>query len=205
MSIWYRVLYQLGITPWEVDATEGLAATQIAELFKREEVGREPPFGRALDLGCGSGVWSVELASRGWQVTGVDIVEKALRLARERSRTAGTDVRFVQGDVTALPEIGVEPGVRLVLDLECFNHLTDRQRSAVGRGVSAVAAADATILLLVWSRGRRWPLPLGASRNDIEAAFPNWSVLSEDAYADQGSLPSWLRSIELTFYRLGRA
>lgn len=204
MSLWYRFLYQLGITPWEVDASEGLASTQIAELFEREEAGRQPPFGRVLDLGCGSGVWSVELASRGWQVTGVDIVEKAVRMARERSRAAGTEARFVQGDVTALHDIGVEPGVRLVLDLECFNHLTDSQRSAVGRGVSAVAAADATLLLLVWSRGRRWPLPPGASRKDIEAAFPDWSVLSED-YADQGSLPPWLRNVELTFYRLGRA
>lgn len=54
------------------------------ELVEQEEEGREPPYGPALDLGTGSGVRGVQLAKRGWQVTGVDIVEKALTRARER-------------------------------------------------------------------------------------------------------------------------
>lgn len=124
MSLWYKALYQFGLTPWEEDPTEGPAAEQISALLDREEDGREPPYGPALDLGCGSGIWSVNLAARGWRVTGIDIVPKAIRQARERAAAAGVEVRFVEGDVTALREAGGEPGFRFVLDFECFNHLT---------------------------------------------------------------------------------
>jgi SAM-dependent methyltransferase len=202
MSLWYKILYQVGITPWEEDATKGAAADQISALFDCEENDRQPPFGQVLDLGCGSGIWSIQLAARGWQVTGVDIVSKAIHRARQRARAAGVEARFVQGDVTALRAAGVESGFRFIIDFECFNHLNDAQRQAVGHEVSAVADPGATMLMLVWAPGRRGPLPRGASRGNIEAAFPEWSVIHEDAYAALSALPSWLQNVDLCFYRL---
>ena len=100
MSLLYKVFYQLGITPWEGDPSQGAAAEQIAALFDREEGTSTAPHGKALDLGCGSGIWSVCLARRGWQVTGIDVVPKAITRARERAKAIGVDVEFVQGDVT---------------------------------------------------------------------------------------------------------
>lgn len=67
------------------------------------------PYGAALDLGTGSAVWGVQLAQRGWEVTGIDIVEKALRRARERAEKAGVEMRLVHGDVTALREAAAAP------------------------------------------------------------------------------------------------
>ena len=205
MSFLYRAFYQAGITPWEGDPIHGPAAEQISLLFDREESSRTVPYGSALDLGCGSGIWSVRLAQRGWQATGIDIVPKAIRRARERAQAAGVNVRFVEGDVTALQAAGVGSDFGFVLDFECFNHLNDGQRRAVGREVSAVAGLDATILLLVWGAGHRWPLARGASRSDIDAAFPDWTVIAEDAYAARSTLPFWLKNVDLRFYRLGRA
>ncbi|MGN0125059.1 MAG: class I SAM-dependent methyltransferase, partial [Rhodococcus sp. (in: high G+C Gram-positive bacteria)] len=40
------------------------------------------PHGRALDLGCGEGRHSLWLATRGWEVVGVDFSEVALDKAR---------------------------------------------------------------------------------------------------------------------------
>jgi hypothetical protein len=54
VSLAYRILYAIGFTPWEQMA-EPQIARQIGELFAREEQERQPPYGRALDLGCGSG------------------------------------------------------------------------------------------------------------------------------------------------------
>lgn len=176
MSTFYRVAYRLGFHPWEDAAEHPPFAKKIAELFEEEEHGREPPYGRALDVGTGSGIWAVELAKRGWRVTGVDIVERALQRARERVRTGGVDVRLVHGDVTALRESGVEPGFRLMLDTGTFHGLDSAQRRAMGREISAVATDDATVLLLAWTPLFRGPLPHGVSHDDIRTAFPDWNV-----------------------------
>ncbi|MBW2377534.1 MAG: hypothetical protein JRF55_16395, partial [Deltaproteobacteria bacterium] len=66
----YRLAYWLGLHPWEDAATDAPFAAKITEMFEREESGREPPYGPALDIGTGSGIWAVELAKRGWQVKG---------------------------------------------------------------------------------------------------------------------------------------
>ena len=172
----YGLAYQIGFHPWE-DAEEQSSFTdKFSTLLDREESGRQPPYGLALDVGTGSGIWGIRLAQRGWQVTGIDIVGKALRRAQERVREAGVDMRLVQGDVTELGATDVGTGFRLVLDTGTFHGLTAAERAAMGREVSAVAAPDATVLLLAWVPKRRGPLPRGVSRSEIEAAFPGWDV-----------------------------
>lgn len=132
LNRYYRFLYRVGFTPWEQD-TDSLAG-QLGSLVTLEEARRTPPFGSALDLGCGSGRWSVELATRGWRVTGVDVVPRAVASARRRAQTAGVDLAFLVGDVTALRDAGIGSGFSFLLDVECFNHLNAAQRVAMGRG-----------------------------------------------------------------------
>jgi SAM-dependent methyltransferase len=137
-------------------------------------------------------------------VTGIDNIPKALRAARERARQAGVDVQFLQGDVTALRAAGVGSGFRFFLDLGCFHGLDDAQRDAMGREVSAVAAPDATLLILVWAPGSRGPLPRGANHDDIERAFPSWKIIDMDS-ANVSALPKPLKNVDPRCYRLGRA
>lgn len=203
MSLAYRILYRVGFTPWEQMAKLP-GGKRIPGLFEREEAGGEPPYGPALDLGCGSGIWAVELARRGWQVTGVDFVPRAVRRARERAQEAGVELRLVEGDVTKLGEADVGAGFRLLLDFGCFHdELTDDQRAAEGRGATAVAAPDATLLMFAFRPGGRGPVPRGASREDIEAAFPAWEVVDEEP-ADTTGAPGWVKRREPRFYRLRR-
>ena len=112
-------------------------------------------------------------------------------------------MRLVEGDITALRAVGVGSDFRFVWDFGTVHGLTQTQREAVGREVSAVTADDATMLMYAWAPGRRGPLPRGASRGDIEAAFPGWKVISEDAF-DASGLPGPLRSVDERFYRLRR-
>jgi SAM-dependent methyltransferase len=200
MSRWYRFLYKLGVHPWEEDAESQLA--QLRSLLERIERGHDGPHGAALDLGSGTGRYSIELAERGWDVVGVDVVPEAVELARERARAANVTARFCEGDVTDLEGVGVGEGYRLFLDAECFNHLNDDQRMAVGRGVNAVAGSDAEMLVLVWRRAYRGPLPRGASRDDLVRSFPGWTIVEEFEYG--APLPFPLKRIEPRWYLLTR-
>jgi SAM-dependent methyltransferase len=53
---------------------------------------------RALDLCCGMGRISSELARRGFAVTGVDITEALLNAAREDAAYEGLDVEYIRAD-----------------------------------------------------------------------------------------------------------
>ena len=55
------------------------------------------PSPKVLDLGCGTGEHSRLLASRGFEVTGIDASEAML--ARAREPTAGENPRYVAGDI----------------------------------------------------------------------------------------------------------
>ena len=113
-------------------------------------------------------------------------------------------MRLVQGDVTDLRAADVGSDFRLVLDTGTFHGLSDAQRQAMGREVNAVAAADATVLLDVFAPRRRGPLPRGASRGEVEAAFPGWKVTDvEVADAEPDPLVRLLKFDE-HWYRLRR-
>jgi cyclopropane fatty-acyl-phospholipid synthase-like methyltransferase len=171
----YRFAYSIGFHPWEDAATDPPFVNKFYELIDREESGRSSPFGAALDLGTGSGIWGIELAKRGWQVTGIEIVEKALERARQRIQRASVNMQLVKGDVTALRDAGIGAGFRLVLDTGTFHDFGPAQQQAMGREIDAIAAPDATVLLLVWPKRMR-PLIRGATRDEIEAAFPAWKI-----------------------------
>jgi SAM-dependent methyltransferase len=201
-ALFYKAVYRFGFTPWERLETFP-AARQITAMFDREEHGRQPPYGPALDIGCGTGVWSVQLASRGWQVTGVDFIGRAVSAARERAREAGVEARFIQGDVTALQAADVGSGYRLVLDFGTVHGLDPAQRFAVGRAVNAVTAPDATLLMYALAPGKRGPLPRGADRREIEAIYQGWQVVEEQPF-DPSGLPESTLKDDPRWYRLRR-
>jgi predicted O-methyltransferase YrrM len=52
--------------------------------------------GKALDVAMGQGRNAVYLASKGWDVTGYDVAEDGLRVARENAARAGTKITTVK-------------------------------------------------------------------------------------------------------------
>lgn len=53
-----------------------------------------------LDMGCGTGRHALELAKRGYEVTGVDISEGMLEQARKKAEEANVSVRWIRADAT---------------------------------------------------------------------------------------------------------
>jgi ubiquinone/menaquinone biosynthesis C-methylase UbiE len=57
----------------------------------------------ALDVGCGTGFLSLELAAIGHRATGIDFAASMLEEARRKATEAGATIRFEQGDAEDLP------------------------------------------------------------------------------------------------------
>ena len=190
----YALAYRLGFTPWERYGRA--AAASIATLLDREESERPRPPGRALDLGCGRGQYTVELARRGWAAVGIDNVPRAIDAA---SRSGVPGATFVVGDVTDLASAGLG-SFDFFVDVGCFQGLTAEQRLAEGRGVSALADRRATLLMLAFGPTGLRSVVGGVSRAEVEAAFPGWELLSVEPAQTTGlgwpltrTAPQWYR------------
>jgi len=60
----YELAYKIGFHPWEDAESDQPFVNKASDVFAREESGRQPPYGPALDLGTGSGIWGIQLARR---------------------------------------------------------------------------------------------------------------------------------------------
>ena len=56
-----------------------------------------------LDVGCRTGFLALQLAAEGHRVTGIDVADEMLALAREKADRDGTTVRFQSADAERLP------------------------------------------------------------------------------------------------------
>jgi 2-polyprenyl-3-methyl-5-hydroxy-6-metoxy-1,4-benzoquinol methylase len=70
--------------------------------FIENEIDRDKSV-RILDIGCGTGRHAIELAKRGYRVTGIDLSETLLARAREKAAAAGVTVDFRRHDARELP------------------------------------------------------------------------------------------------------
>jgi len=57
-----------------------------------------------LDLGCGAGRHSIELAKAGYTVTGIDVSETMLQEAQRRAKANQVSISFVELDLLSLPD-----------------------------------------------------------------------------------------------------
>ena len=81
---------------WMLRERAASAPDDVAGLISL--VGAEPP-GPVLDLACGVGRHSLELARRGFEVTGVDRTRDFLAEARRAAREDGLEIEFVEEDM----------------------------------------------------------------------------------------------------------
>lgn len=82
MNDWKRFFEALGPERY---LTEGFTQHTLAEVDFVLDVCELAPRARVLDMGCGPGRHALELARRGFQVTGVDFTEKFIEFAKENA------------------------------------------------------------------------------------------------------------------------
>ncbi|WP_298258698.1 class I SAM-dependent methyltransferase [Bradyrhizobium sp.] len=93
---------------------------------------------RILDLGCGTGRHAVELAGRGFDVTGVDFSEAMLARARERGHSGKGSLDFVRGDARSYRS--ASPFDAVLMNFNVLGYMSSNQDFA-----AALATARANL------------------------------------------------------------
>jgi ubiquinone/menaquinone biosynthesis C-methylase UbiE len=173
----FRIFYRIGFTPWDGHPL----AQSVRDVVEGTPDAAALPAGSALEVGCGTGDCSIYLAQHGWKVTAVDFVAKPLERARAKAPAAGAAVDFVQADVTQLSRTGIGANFGLIVDNGCLHNMSDADRDAYVREISAVAAPDARLLIVAFVPGGRVGVR-GIDRAEMERRFTqSWTLLSAGA------------------------
>lgn len=173
-------LYRPFLTP-ERTVDEAAAVLELLELAPGAEV---------LDLACGWGRHSIELARAGCRVTGLDLSETLLARAARRADAAGVEVEWVRGDMRELPWAGrFDAVVSLFSSLGYF--LSDAEDLRVLRAAARALRPGGRLLLETMHRDQ---IARAFAERDWwpgESGRPVWVEREFDAVA--GVSHEWLR------------
>lgn len=123
--------------------------------------------GRALDVGCGAGVFSVWLAEQGLDVTGLDLFPEAVAMAEARAARNGVQLNLVTGDLFAYSP--AQP-FDFVFDSGCLHSLVGGNVAGYKQQLLRWLATGGDYVLGHW--GKRHPLdwrPIGPRRRSERA------------------------------------
>ena len=100
MKPWYETLFEnYGLTYDNENFTQGtLGECDFieAEICYNKQT-------RILDIGCGTGRHSIELAKRGYRITGIDLSDSLLKRAKEKAFELELQIEFHRHDARNLP------------------------------------------------------------------------------------------------------
>ena len=135
--------YQRGRAPWDIGRPQP-AIDRIADAGELVEA--------VLDVGCGSGEHALLAATRGLEVSGVDISQLAVERARAKARQRGLSAEFIVGDVLALDQVErLDPPFRTVIDTGCFHTFPNADRPVYAGSVASVVESGGVLHLLCFS------------------------------------------------------
>lgn len=125
-----------------------LAKTQVQQAIGLLDL--QPP-ARILDIPCGYGRHSVELARRGFNVTGVDVSAVQLARAQQLAGEAEVAVDFRQMDARALDfEEGFDGAINMFLSFGYFE--SDEEHLAMLEGITRGLKEGGRFLMDYWNR-----------------------------------------------------
>ena len=146
---------------------------------------------RAVDLGCGTGNYSLYLAGKGFDVTGVDVSPTAIGLAQENAEKKGVKCDFVAADVLGDLE-DLKGTFDFAYDWALLHHLFPEQRKKYVENVRGKLNPKGRYLSLCFSEddpqfggsGKYRETPLGtvlyfSSENEIKDLFTPYFTIED--------------------------
>lgn len=151
--------------------------------------------GRALDMGCGSGVDSVAMGKRGWNVTSIDFVENAVNMTKERARREGVELTVVQADMT---KFKTTDKYDLVLDIGLLHNLPKQFHAAYRRQLMSWLKPGGDLLAVHHFRRKFFEFKLVGPRREYREYVINFYApecterdFRLDVFEDQPWIVGW--------------
>jgi len=110
---------------------------------------------RILEIGCGNGSSTVVLAEQGAKVTGIDIDEGALSVARDRFRVYGVEAEFRVLNANEITDTFGANAFDIIIFFACLEHMTIAERLTSLRDAWEMLPTEG-LLVIVETPNRLW-------------------------------------------------
>ena len=130
---------------------------------------------KILDVGCGDGVFSIELAKRGYDIVGMDLSANSINYAKYFSKRSEVKIDFLVGDACHFPF--ANESFDIILCSEVLEHIKDDED--VIKEISRVTKAGGFLFLTTPSdKASTYPghVRCGYSPNDISSMLIKFRI-----------------------------
>ncbi len=145
--------------PWHTNQPD----RHLVRLLKEKKIKK----GVVLDLCSGDGTNSLYLASKGFQVTGVDISPTAVEIAKTRSAKRKLSCDYHVGDVL---KFKYDQTYDFIFDRGCFHHISKKKKPEYVRLINGLLNPKGMFYLLCFSDKNR-PYEKNLSKDEIRFYF----------------------------------
>jgi 2-polyprenyl-3-methyl-5-hydroxy-6-metoxy-1,4-benzoquinol methylase len=136
---------------------------------------------KALDLGCGSGTTAFTLSKLGFTVSGIDISETAIAMAKNLSTQQDLKINFIDGDILQLEKINEKFDV--IYDSHCLHCIVfDEDRTKVLAEVKKSLAPKGIFILDTMVANKDFDPAGGAETLRFDENYILWHKTNKDNY-----------------------
>jgi len=177
-----------GRPPWEIDYIRPV----IKKLLETKNL-----HGKILDIGCGTGRNTIFLAKNGLDITGIDISEKAIAIAKKSVNNSNLNVKFLKKDILESSEFVQKYDI--IIDCGLYHVLTMNRKKIYVRNLQNLLQDGGILYLICSSEQKGVFMPDAVTKNEINEMFQGDytvdSIERTKIYSTIGRMRGWVATI----------
>lgn len=136
---------------------------------------------KTLDMGCGTGIYTIWLAKKGLDVTGIDLSPEMLAKAREKAERDNIRIEWLQGDIRQLP---FSDGTFDLIVCNIVLEFVDEPGKVISEALRVLKEGGRLIIGMINKESYWGRTYLEKGRNDPNSVFAHAQFYSEQTIKD---------------------